>query len=154
MDSALCVYDADIGATFLFLNCLSTNMCCSTLVKVQINYFSSHCVCACTDMFHVSVLLGCLLLIPPIAVCIISRERIYNLRWGLGNGGVVNRLWRCMARPGEVVRAQPWGRDRSLMSACTPSNCSPRQPSIQTARDTEPQTLQTHTSILFKQLQS
>lgn len=105
VDSTMCVYLvellcvtgvclSEIGAvsmTVKSMPCICVSvcmyMCYSTLVSVHKYWLSAYSVCVCTDMFFVCVRASRVSPIdPPIAVCIISRETIYNL--GLGGGRV------------------------------------------------------------------
>lgn len=66
-------------------------MCCSALVRVHRYQLSARCVCVSTDMFLCVRASRVSPIDPPMAVCIISRERIYNLRWGSGMVGGLQR---------------------------------------------------------------
>lgn len=64
-------------------------MCYRTLVSVHKYQLPACCVYVHTEMFFVRVRASTVSPIdPPMAVCIISRERIYNLGWGVGGGRV------------------------------------------------------------------
>lgn len=102
VDSAVCVYLAELvyvaGVCLLKIGTMSLTvksmpciclsvcmyMCYSALVREHRYQLSAYCVCVCTEIFLCVQASRVSPIDPPMAVCIISRERIYNLRLGLG----------------------------------------------------------------------